>query len=89
MANAEAGVCTTWKVPTKSVEPKLDKAAEDRVKRVRKWREENGVRWDELVLPSTLFALKLRPQPLGEDPAREELEAQRKAEEEEERRLFA
>lgn len=47
------------------------------------------MRWNELVLPSTLFALKLGPQPLGADPAREELEAQRKAEEEEKRRLFA
>ena len=87
--NGGAGARTTWKVPTKLVEPKLGGEAEDRVKKVREWREEKGVRWDELVLLSILFALKLGPQLLGEDPAREELERQQKAEEEEERRLFA
>ncbi|GMP88587.1 hypothetical protein CsSME_00040517 [Camellia sinensis var. sinensis] len=87
IANDGARVRTMWKVPTKSIEPRLDKAAKDRVKRVREWREEKGVRWDELVLPSTLFAVNLGPQPLGEDPAREELERQRKAKEEE-KRLF-
>lgn len=86
--NGGRGVRTTWKVPTKSVEPKLDRAAEDRMKKVRECREEKGVRWDELVLPSTLFALNLGPQPLGEDLAREELKVQRKADEEEEMRLF-
>ena len=77
--NSGSGVHTTRKVPTKSVEPKLDGAAEDRVKKVREWREKKGVRWDELVLSSTLFALKLEPQPLGEDLTRDELEVQRKA----------
>ncbi|GMP23750.1 hypothetical protein CsSME_00001236 [Camellia sinensis var. sinensis] len=86
--NGGEGIRATW-VPTKSVEPKLDKATEDRVKRMREWREEKGVRWDELVLPSKLFALDLGPQPLEEDPAREELEAQMKVREEKERRLFA
>ncbi|GMP53458.1 hypothetical protein CsSME_00018908 [Camellia sinensis var. sinensis] len=75
--------------PHKSVEPKLGAEAEDRVKKVREWRKEKGVRWDELVLPSTWFALNLGPQPLEEDPVREEMEVGRKAKEEEERRLFA
>ncbi|XP_028113482.1 caldesmon-like [Camellia sinensis] len=81
MANGGAGVRTMWRVPAKSVEPKLGGEVEDRVKNAREWREEKGVRWDELVLPSTLFALKLGPQPLGKDPARKELEMQRKVEE--------
>ncbi|GMP97876.1 hypothetical protein CsSME_00045969 [Camellia sinensis var. sinensis] len=42
MANGGVWVCTTWKVPTKSVEPKLGGEAEDRVKKVREWREDKG-----------------------------------------------
>lgn len=63
--------------------------AENRVKRVKEWREKEGVKWDNLILPSTLFFLRLEPQPMEGDQAREELEARRKAEEAEERRVFA
>ncbi|GMP41486.1 hypothetical protein CsSME_00011571 [Camellia sinensis var. sinensis] len=48
-ANGEVRVRTVWRVPTKSVKPKLGAAAEERVKRVKEWREKEGARWDELV----------------------------------------
>ncbi|GMP93359.1 hypothetical protein CsSME_00043230 [Camellia sinensis var. sinensis] len=38
------GVRTIWKVPTKSMEPRLGAAAEERVKRVKELREKEGAR---------------------------------------------
>lgn len=51
--NGERGVGTTWKVPTMLVEPRLEVEAENRVKRVKEWREKEGVKWDDLIRPST------------------------------------
>ena len=66
-ASEGVGVRTIWKVPTKSVEPKLRAAAEERVKRVKEWREKEGARWDKLVQPLALFEAGLGPQPSGGD----------------------
>ncbi|GMP31345.1 hypothetical protein CsSME_00005600 [Camellia sinensis var. sinensis] len=77
--NEGVGVRTIWKVPTKSMEPRLGAAAEERVKRVKEWREKEGAKWDELVQPSALFAAGLGPQPNSGDFDRAELEARRKA----------
>ncbi|GMQ07110.1 hypothetical protein CsSME_00051447 [Camellia sinensis var. sinensis] len=88
-ANGGVGVRTVWRVPTKSMEPKLGAAAEERVKKVKAWREKKGVRWDDLVQPSALFAAGLGPQPTGGDLAPANLEAKRKAQEAEDRAIFA
>ncbi|GMP75614.1 hypothetical protein CsSME_00032632 [Camellia sinensis var. sinensis] len=88
-ANGEVGVRIVWRVPTKSVEPKLGVVAEERVKKVKAWSEKEGVKWDDLVQPSTLFAAGLGPQPTGGDLAPAKLEARRKAQEAEDRTIFA
>ena len=59
------GVRMVWRVPTKSMEPKLGAATEERVKNVKALREKEGVRWDDLVQPSALFAQVFFPQRLG------------------------
>ncbi|GMP41152.1 hypothetical protein CsSME_00011348 [Camellia sinensis var. sinensis] len=87
--NGGVGVCTVWRVPNKSVEPKLGVAAEERVKKVKAWREKKGVRWDDLIQPSALFAARLGPKSTGGDLAPVELEARRKAQEAEDRTIFA
>lgn len=87
--NGGVGVRTVWRVPTKSVEPKLGAAAEERVKKVKAWRENEGVRWDELVQPSALFAAGLGPQPTGGDLELTELEARREAQEVEDKSILA
>ena len=38
------GVRTIWKVPTKSGEPKVGAATEERVTRVKEWREKEGAK---------------------------------------------
>ncbi|XP_028117719.1 caldesmon-like [Camellia sinensis] len=63
--------------------------AEEKVKRVKEWREREKARWDELVQPSTLFEAGLGPQPKGGDLGRAELEARRKAQEIEDRAILA
>lgn len=73
-ANGGVGVLTVWKVPTKSVEPKLGAAAEERVKKVKELMEKEGARWDELVQPLALFVAGLGPQPIGGDLEPVELE---------------
>lgn len=78
-ANGGARVRTVWRVPTKSVEPKLGAAVEGRIKKVKAWWEKEGVRWDELVQPSVLFGAGLGPQPSGGNLGRAKLEARRKA----------
>ncbi|GMP69869.1 hypothetical protein CsSME_00028961 [Camellia sinensis var. sinensis] len=88
-SNEGVGVRIVWKVPTKSMEPKLGAAAEARVKRVKEWREKEGARWDELVQPSALFAVGLGPQPIGGDMGPAELEARRKAQEAEDMAILA
>lgn len=71
------------------MEPKLGAAAEERVKRVKEWREKEGARWDELVQPSALFEARLGPQPSGGDLDRAELEARRRAQEAEDQAILA
>ncbi|XP_028101550.1 ribosome-binding protein 1-like [Camellia sinensis] len=88
-ASGGVRVRTIWKVPTKSVEPRLGAAIEERVKRVKEWREKEWARWDELVQPSALFEAGLGPQPCGGDLDRMELEARRKAQEAEDQTILA
>lgn len=88
-ANGGAGVHTVRKVLTKSVEPRLEGEAEERVKKVKAWREKEGAKWDDLVQPLALFASRLGPQLTGEDLAPAELEARRKKQEAEDRTIFA
>ncbi|XP_028077394.1 tubby-related protein 1-like [Camellia sinensis] len=88
-ANGGVGVHTVWRVPTKSVEPKLGAAAGEMVKKVKAWREKEGVKWDDLVQPSALFVAGLGPQPTGGDLAPAEPEARREAQEVEDRIIFA
>lgn len=59
--NGGVGVHTVWRVPTKSMEPKLGVAAEERMKKVKAWKEKEGVKWDDLIQPSALFAAGLGP----------------------------
>ncbi|GMP61864.1 hypothetical protein CsSME_00024161 [Camellia sinensis var. sinensis] len=80
---------TMWRVPTKSVEPKLGAATEERVKKMKAWSENKGVKWNDLVQQSALFTAGLGPQPTGGDLAPVELEARRKAQEAEDRTIFA
>ena len=80
---------TIWKVLTKSMKPKLGAAAEERVKRVKEWRENEGARWDELVQPSALFEAGLGPKPSSGDLDRAELEARRRAQEAEDQAILA
>ncbi|GMQ06660.1 hypothetical protein CsSME_00051153 [Camellia sinensis var. sinensis] len=80
---------TVWKVPTKSMEPRLGAAEKERVKRVKEWREKKGAKWDELVQPSALFAAGLGPQPNSGDLDLAELEVRRKAQEAEDRTILA
>lgn len=88
-ANGGLGARTIWKVPTKSLEVRLGAEAEERVKRVKEWRETENARWDDLVQPSALFQAGLGPQPSGEDLGRAELEARRKAQEAEDQAILA
>ncbi|CAL5387213.1 unnamed protein product [Camellia sinensis] len=88
-ANGGAGLRMVWRVPTKSVEPKLGVTANERIKKVKAWRENEEVRWDELVQPSALFGVGLGPQPSGGDLGRAELEAMRKAQEAEDMAILA
>ena len=82
-------MCTIWKVPTKSVEPKLRVATKEMVKRVKEWREKEGARWVELIQPSALFEAGLGPQLSGGDLDQAELEARRKAQEAEDQTILA
>ena len=83
-----AGVRTIWKVPAKYAELKLGATAEERVKKVKEWREKEKVKWDELVQPSVLFEAGLGPKPIGEDLDRSELEVRRKAQEAEDQTML-
>ncbi|XP_028116633.1 uncharacterized protein LOC114314353 [Camellia sinensis] len=88
-ASGGVGVRTIWKVPTKSMEPKLGAAAEEIIKKAKAWRENEGLRWDELVQPSALFVAGLGPQSNGGHVGRAELEARRKVQEAEDKAMLA
>ncbi|THG16967.1 hypothetical protein TEA_010501 [Camellia sinensis var. sinensis] len=87
--NGGVGVRTMWRVPTKSVEPRLGAAAEETVKKVKAWREKEGAKWDDFVQPSALFAARLGPQPTDGDFTPVELETRRRAQEAEDRASFS
>ncbi|GMP84445.1 hypothetical protein CsSME_00037974 [Camellia sinensis var. sinensis] len=88
-ANGGLGVRTIWKVPIRSVESRLGAVAEERMKRVKEWRERENGKWDELVQPSALFEAGLGPQPRGGDLDRAELEARREVQEAEDQAILA